>query len=400
VFGSRILRVTDQNTHAGQSFISTDAGFHRTFNADSTAIKLTGPDGWAYWLEFNPAAFSVGDGSSTPAIHTVPFAATWEWSAVDPDVIYYLKNSQIAAYNKSTGATTSLGGPSNGDAATYDAVVIGADRWVCSAAGAGVQDTYAEFYCVEPAHPSNFKFVNITAHTINGVVQADPGWPVPAAGETLGIHDISSSTGSSWLELTLHQQSWGANGGAVFNIDTGTWSLLTNADNYWSGHVFLGNGKYVNAAGSKGGADSRGMVMRDAAQLMDSSQYLFIAQPPAPSNGWCDADHSSWFNSLSNPNAPVLQSRYNVVAPSQCAFAWTGEITAGAVDGSNTVWRFAHNHNGGQSCYYAQSFAQISNDGKWALFSSPWDGALGAGTGSAGNFGCSSRIDTFVVELK
>src|SRR5438128_2721526 len=29
-FGSRILRVTDQNTQNGQSFLPTDAGFHRT----------------------------------------------------------------------------------------------------------------------------------------------------------------------------------------------------------------------------------------------------------------------------------------------------------------------------------------------------------------------------------
>src|SRR5689334_7234139 len=38
-FGSRILRVTDSNTNAGESFISTDSGEHRSWNADSTAIK-------------------------------------------------------------------------------------------------------------------------------------------------------------------------------------------------------------------------------------------------------------------------------------------------------------------------------------------------------------------------
>jgi hypothetical protein len=44
-----------------------------------------------------------------------------------------------------------------------------------------------------------------------------------------------------------------------------------------------------------------------------------------------------------------------------------------------------------------QSFAQISNDGRWALFSSPWDGKLGA---AAGDFGYPTRLDTFIVELK
>src|SRR5215510_2880585 len=74
-------------------------------------------------------------------------------------------------------------------------------------------------------------------------------------------------------------------------------------------------------------------------------------------------------------------------------FAWTGEIYAAAVDGSNTVWRFAHNHDGG--CYYGTGFAQISNDGNWALFSSYWDRTLGPDT----SFGCQTRIDTFIVEL-
>src|SRR5215471_269107 len=51
-FGSPILRVTDANTNAGESFIPIDAGVFRTWNADSTAIKLTGPHGDGYWLEF------------------------------------------------------------------------------------------------------------------------------------------------------------------------------------------------------------------------------------------------------------------------------------------------------------------------------------------------------------
>jgi hypothetical protein len=36
-----------------QSFIPTDAGFFKTWNADSSAIKLSGPGGQGYWLEFN-----------------------------------------------------------------------------------------------------------------------------------------------------------------------------------------------------------------------------------------------------------------------------------------------------------------------------------------------------------
>src|SRR5215813_2148970 len=67
-FGSQILRATDANTNSGESFISTDAGSHRTWNANSTAIKLTGPHGDGYWLEFDPNNFKVG---TKP--HALPF---------------------------------------------------------------------------------------------------------------------------------------------------------------------------------------------------------------------------------------------------------------------------------------------------------------------------------------
>src|SRR5262245_35630194 len=389
-FGSRILRVTDPNTSAGESFISTDSGFHRAWNADSMAIKLTGPRGDGYWLEFNPITFTVGDGSSRPVIHPISFGATWEWSTVDPDVIYYLNGNQIGKYNKSTGVKTNLGGPSTGEALAFTAVVIGLDNWVCAAAGSGVQDSFTKIFCIDPTSPSVTKFIDVYNQKINGVSQADPNWPTSSPGQVIGIHDISGGTGASWLEVTFHQQSWGGNGGAVFDLATNTWSLVTNRDPYWSGHVSMGNGRYANASGSADGRDSRGMVVRNPDNLMNSSQYEFVGQPTGASNNWCDADHNSWLNSVTNPDAPILASRYG-----SCQFAWAGEIIAIAVDGSNTVWRFAHNHNGGNACYYAQAFAQISNDGRWALFSSYWDGTLGADA----SFGCSTRIDTFIVEL-
>jgi hypothetical protein len=391
-FGSRILRVTDPNTNGGESFISTDAGSHRAWNANSTAIKLTGPHGDGYWLEFSPSTFTIGNGSS-PAIHSLPFGATWEWSAIDPNVIYFLNGNQIGKYNTSTGVATNLGGPPNGDPVTYMAVVIGQDNWVCAAAGPGSQNSYTEIYCVNPISPGTSKFIDVYHKTINGIPQSDPNWPTSAAGQTIGIHDISGGTGAAWLEVTFHQQSWGANGGAVLNLGTNTWSLLTNADPYWSGHVSMGNGKYINSSGSVNGLDSRGMVQRDPNNLMNSTSYQFVYQPPNTLNGWCDAEHNSWFNSLSNSSAPVLVSRYG--GGNGCPYAWTGEIDAAAVDGSNTVWRFAHNHNGASVCYYAQSFAQISNDGHWAVFSSYWDGTLGPDTA----FGCTTRIDTFIIDL-
>ena len=42
-FGSRIVRVTDANTASGNSLLPEYAGYYRTWNANSTALKLMWP---------------------------------------------------------------------------------------------------------------------------------------------------------------------------------------------------------------------------------------------------------------------------------------------------------------------------------------------------------------------
>jgi len=232
--------------------------------------------------------------------------------------------------------------------------------------------------------------------TINGIAQHDPHWPTSAAGQTIGIHAMYGSAAGAWLDVGFVHHSWGVNGDSVFNLSTNTWSLMTNANMYSSGHSSIG-AKFVNGCGSINGMYSGGACLRDPSNLMDATQYTFIMQPPSTATGWHDGEHSSWFNASTNPEAPVLFSRYNISTPPS-PVPWYGEIIAAATDGSNTVWRFAHNHNGGLvGSYTGQSFAQISNDGRWALFSSPWDGTLGP---SSGDFDYPTRLDTFIVELK
>jgi hypothetical protein len=386
-FGSRILRVTDSHTASGSSLIPEDAGTFRTWNANSTAIKLTTMSGSSYWMDFDPNSFQAG------TLHPLKFDHVWEWSAVDPSTMYFLNESHLSRYNIATHAMSSLGETPNGEAVTFHVAVVGEDRWVCSAAGPGSQNTYTKLFCVNPA-TSEKKYIDIVQKTINGIAQHDPHWPTSAPGQTIGIHSIYGSAAGTWLGVSFHQAGWDHNGMAVLNLDTNTWSLVTSADSYSSGHPSIGNGKFVNGAGSVNGMDSRGAVVRDPNDLMNVARYTFIMQPYSTS-GWYDAEHSSWFNASTNPNAPILFSRYDITGPPH-ELPWLGEIVGAATDGTNTVWRFAHNHNGGNS-FYGQAFAQISNDGRWALFSSYWDGTLG---GSNGDFGLSTRIDTFIVELK
>lgn len=391
-FGSRILRVTDVNTVAGgYSLISEDAGFFRTFNADGTRLKLRNSIGNSWWMEFNKGTFRMGAIHALTGIHY-----KWDWSAVDPDILYYLNGTQIASYNVITEVSANLGTP--GETVQHHTTVAGADDWVCSASGAGAQDTYTKIFCVKPSDLST-KYIDIPNATINGVPQSDPDWPTPKPSQSLGIHALFGSAGGQYLCVEFMNASWrpnDASGIAVLDLVTNTWELLRDTDNKDSGHVSMGYRRLVNGCGSINGVDSRGAVTRNVSGLMTSSEYTFIMQPPTTID-WYDAEHSSWFNSYSagTANSPVLFSRYNVTNPATKP-CWYGEIILAATDGSNTVWRFAHNHNGGLVGFGGQAFAQISNDGRYAVFSSPWGGTLGAANG----FSYPTRIDTFIVELE
>jgi hypothetical protein len=67
--------------------------------------------------------------------------------------------------------------------------------------------------------------------------------------------------------------------------------------------------------------------------------------------------------------------------------AWDGEIICAAMDGSSNVWRFAH-HRSRIASFWDQPRANVSQDGRFVLFTSNWEQTLGV-----------RRQDAFIVEL-
>jgi len=89
--------------------------------------------------------------------------------------------------------------------------------------------------------------------------------------------------------------------------------------------------------------------------------------------------------------------------------AWDREIICASTSGTPRVWRFAHHHATGAcnanarvaSCFGSLAIGNVSQDGKFYLFSSDWDWSLGSESRSPG---CPTsgrcRADVFIVELK
>ena len=155
-----------------------------------------------------------------PTLHQLNFNYKWEWSAVDPDVLYFLNGNQLSKYNKSTQVVTNLEGLPNGDPVSYHVAVVGQDNLVCSAAGSSAQDTYTKLFRANPNSSSQSKLIDIANKTINGISQADPNW---RTGEKIGIHSIF---GRRWWYLAWGHLPWAklGQGGGVLNLATNSWA--------------------------------------------------------------------------------------------------------------------------------------------------------------------------------
>jgi hypothetical protein len=296
----------------------------------------------------------------------------------------------------------------------YVAGVVGQDKYLVCAAGDGIQNTFKQIFIVDLANPANTWLIDVPAKTINGVASTDPNWPTsgPQAGSgTIGIHSLAGAAGSNHVDVTFHHTSWSNGkcpwgGAACFNIDKKTWSLLRGDvpnDYYWVGHDTIGAGKWINGGGTIGrGGYGFGYVLRDPDDLSNQSKYVFVGQPPASFGHYMTAtgEHVSWHNAGLNPIAPPVSMRYG---PPASPPLWVeGEIYATAIDGSGTVYRFCKHRGLPASGAVEDAWAwvvcaQVSNDGRWVLFASSWDGMLGASASK--DFGVSARLDAFILDL-
>jgi len=121
------------------------------------------------------------------------------------------------------------------------------------------------------------------------------------------------------------------------------------------------------------------------------------------------ADHQSWTNAQSSALVPVISGTFRYGNNTTPWRAMDDEIIAiqtdAAAGATATVWRFAHHrsivandNNPAATYFWYEPRLIVSQDGRWALFTSNWDKTLG--TDPRGEVGGTYRQDAFVVELK
>jgi hypothetical protein len=195
-----------------------------------------------------------------------------------------------------------------------------------------------------------------------------------------------------------------------------TWQPNRQVAGYCGGHLAMGYSHLVNATGY---FDDMGIVIHP---LSDLSKWRLLIDPlPSPVE-WTEDKHFSWSDANASDTMPVCGSLYidanvrggngtqNVLTNPllQIHRAWDREIFCLATTGPSRVWRFAHDRATGTSNanarvntdFWATPKGNVSQDGKFYLFTSNWEWSLGNDPGTRG---CPSagrcRSDVFIVEL-
>ena len=112
--------------------------------------------------------------------------------------------------------------------------------------------------------------------------------------------------------------------------------------------------------------------------LSDVTAKKNLQDPTTLVKGFRMEEHMIWQNGRFNNKEPVCGEVYSIDGSTYINAPYDNEIFCMATDGTSTVWRVAHHRAIWDPEYYwSEPFGNISNDGRFFLFSSSWDNQVG-----------------------
>jgi hypothetical protein len=135
--------------------------------------------------------------------------------------------------------------------------------------------------------------------------------------------------------------------------------------------------------------------------LSHLDSFTPLVSPLEPTEGWFDK-HFSWNNVDPQDSNPACFSTYRQDNPPTPGMPltvtgpWQNEIDCIEMDGKGSkVWRFAHTYSTAKNGFWSQPRGNVSQDGRFYMFTSDWESQLGEMAKGANH-----RTDVFVVELR
>lgn len=420
-FGSRIVRVTDANTRPGvtnRSYDTPSAAHQTAWNTDSTYFYIRSTDGTYVPYAFEPSTMTVSriQATSTGAGGlTIYSNAEPQFSFVSPNVLYgTVQDSSndwpiIRQYNFATGSYTNLlnlGSVAPVAQHTYAGGVsssAGAQEKVLAFYGGTGQDRHYLATVLSIGQSAA-----VTLNTLASTVTAGGVTTPTAITLNFKLHRAWMDKSGRYviLETTAPDRQSPRFAAAKYVWDTTTNNFTALAASA------LPNGHYSTGFGAMINQDCCTTTSWDAGQW----QFRSLATPTVkndvitpvqlPKETYL-AEHNSWNNAQAGALVPFVTGLYRYGNNTTAWRAWDDEIVAVQTDAGAagaTVWRFAHHRSDIRNDVSPSSPAfwylprpNVSQDGRWAIFTSNWEKTLGAD--SKPQSGSSYRQDVFLVEL-
>jgi len=403
-----MLRITDGNTRPGvpgRSYTTPSASHQTAWNANSTYFYVRSVDGYFIPFAFDAASMSAsrlqasnaGNGGLVVASQAEP-----QFSFVSPNILYVTRQDAtndwpiLGAFDFSTGAYVDL--LNLGEAApiardTYAGGIAssaGSPERVIAFFGGAAQDSHYLVALFTPGQPQSTAILDTTTSIVT-VDDTKVPTNIP-----LNFHLHHAWLDKSGRYVILETTSLDRPARAplyVWDTAANTFTALPESGGLAGGHYATGFGTMVNQ-------DCCTSTTWDAAQWQFRSlstpmaNHDLIVPSLSPQETYA-GDHASWNNAQSGSLVPFVTGFYRTTLETAQWRPWDDEIVAVQTSGtaSATVWRFAH-HRTTLVSFWDTPRANVSQDGRWALFTSNWERTLGTDPGGG------PRDDVFLVELR
>jgi len=399
-FGSRIVRVTDAKTDSrgsSESYSTPSSAEQNSWNTDGTRFYVRGIDSRLLLFDFNPSTMAVHPRGSP----NVSWIGEPQFSYSQPNILYGITSHRpmFQQYDIPAKRIDDVHDASkclklkSSDAGHI--ISVSADDQRLTMVVGPEQDTDYLVYVYDRA--KGCRWYNVQSGEIGGQWGAKGNISIP---DRYLIHDARMNKSGRFVEITRSGASVPGvtappNPAPSFIWNVDTMEVVPCGPKGCKGHHALGYSHLLNPSEQEHPLD---LWIRPLNQL-DATTPLIKPLPAV--QGWYDL-HISWSNVNSDDSAPACLSTYrrdnpNVLgAPPQVLGPWENEILCVETDGKDSkVWRFAHTYSTAQNGFWSSPRGNVSQDGRFYMFTSDWEDQLGQVPGSA-----LYRTDVFIVELK
>jgi hypothetical protein len=355
VFGTTLLRVTDANdgTDNHQSY-----SYWPSFNKNSSLLYISSVGGIPMLYNFDTTLFSISNKrplfQSNPAGDGTPGAEDAIWSGTQKDVMLCHTAQKIYRYNISTNQYTLI----HDFSASYPDLYL----WQMSRS---INDTVFAFTYKENI---NYTVKGYLTYRIPGNQSDTANLP--------GMDEVQLDKTGNYLVIKTGNSGPSVIEVKILNLQTHNVENLTdNAPDFAPGHSDNGTGFVIGNDNWNNRYTFRTL----------SSPHQFYSVVDF-NNDWSLGTHVSM---LCDDETWLLISTF-VANTLTSSGIFVDEIFQVATDGSKSVRRLAHTHSdylnqNPNNTYWSMPKANISRDGKYAVFTSNWGSTL--------------RRDVFVLKI-